>query len=181
MFTSPTFTGTVSGVTATHVGLGNVTNESKATMFSSPAFTGNAVFSSYASIKALIETATVTGSSPTSTQTFDVIAQGVQYYTSASANAFTLNVRGNNSTTLSSMLAVGQSISIGLLVTCSNTAHYMTAVNIDGTATGVTTKWQGGATPAAGNASSIDVYTLTIIKTAATPTYTVLGTQTKFA
>ena len=79
------------------------------------------------------------------------------------------------------MLAVGQSISIGLLVTCSNTAHYMTAVNIDGTATGVTTKWQGGATPAAGNASSIDVYTLTIIKTAATPTYTVLGTQTKFA
>jgi len=40
MFTNPTFTGTVSGVTATHVGLGNVTNESKATMFTSPAFTG---------------------------------------------------------------------------------------------------------------------------------------------
>jgi hypothetical protein len=40
MFTSPTFTGTVSGVTATHVGLGNVTNESKATMFTSPALTG---------------------------------------------------------------------------------------------------------------------------------------------
>src|SRR6056300_1556492 len=30
-----------SGTTATNVGLGNVTNESKATMFSSPAFTGN--------------------------------------------------------------------------------------------------------------------------------------------
>jgi hypothetical protein len=40
MFASPTFTGTVSGVTATHVGLGNVTNESKATMFASPTFTG---------------------------------------------------------------------------------------------------------------------------------------------
>ena len=40
MFSSPTFTGTVSGVTATHVGLGNVTNESKATMFASPTFTG---------------------------------------------------------------------------------------------------------------------------------------------
>ena len=181
MFSSPTFTGTVSGVTATMIGLGNVTNESKATMFSSPTFTGNASFSSYASIKALIETATVTGSSPTSTQTFDVITQGVQYYTNPSANSFTLNVRGNNSTTLTSMLAVGQSISIGLLVTCSNALHFMNAVNIDGTATGVTTKWQGGATPVTGNASSIDVYTLTIIKTAATPTYTVLGTQTKFA
>ena len=40
MFSNPTFTGTVSGVTATHVGLGNVTNESKATMFSNPTFTG---------------------------------------------------------------------------------------------------------------------------------------------
>jgi hypothetical protein len=40
MFSSPTFTGTVSGVTATHVGLGNVANESKATMFASPTFTG---------------------------------------------------------------------------------------------------------------------------------------------
>ena len=40
MFANPTFTGTVSGVTATHVGLGNVTNESKATMFANPAFTG---------------------------------------------------------------------------------------------------------------------------------------------
>lgn len=36
---SPTFTGTVSGITASMVGLGNVTNESKATMFASPSFT----------------------------------------------------------------------------------------------------------------------------------------------
>ena len=181
MFTSPTFTGTVSGVTATHVGLGNVTNESKATMFTSPSFTGNAVFNSYASIKSLIETATVTASSPASTQAFDTITQGVQYYTANSANSFVLNVRGNSSTTLNSMLSVGQSISIGLMLTCSNAAHYLTSVNIDGTVTGVTTVWQGGTTPATGNAASIDVYTLTIVKTAATPTYTVLATQTKFA
>ncbi len=37
---SPTFTGTVSGITAAMVGLGNVTNESKATMFENPTFTG---------------------------------------------------------------------------------------------------------------------------------------------
>jgi hypothetical protein len=37
---NPTFTGTVNGITATMVGLGNVTNESKTTMFSSPTFTG---------------------------------------------------------------------------------------------------------------------------------------------
>jgi hypothetical protein len=38
--TSPTFTGTVSGITAGMVGLGNVTNESKATMFTNAALTG---------------------------------------------------------------------------------------------------------------------------------------------
>ena len=37
---SPSFTGTVSGITPVMVGLGNVTNESKATMFASPSFTG---------------------------------------------------------------------------------------------------------------------------------------------
>jgi len=41
MFSSPTFTGTVSGVTKAHVGLGNVDNESKATMFTNAALTGN--------------------------------------------------------------------------------------------------------------------------------------------
>ena len=37
---SPTFTGTVSGISATMVGLGNVTNESKTTMFTDTSFAG---------------------------------------------------------------------------------------------------------------------------------------------
>jgi len=37
---SPAFTGTVTGITKTMVGLGNVVNETKATAFTSPAFTG---------------------------------------------------------------------------------------------------------------------------------------------
>lgn len=40
---SPTFTGTVAGISATMVGLGNVTNESKATMFTNSTFTGTHV------------------------------------------------------------------------------------------------------------------------------------------
>jgi hypothetical protein len=59
------------------------------------------------------------------------------------------------------------------------TPYYPTTFQIDGSA--VTPKWQGGTAPTAGNASSIDAYTFTIIKTAATPTYTVLAAQTKFA
>jgi hypothetical protein len=37
---SPAFTGTVTGITKTMVGLGNVLNETKATAFTGPAFTG---------------------------------------------------------------------------------------------------------------------------------------------
>jgi hypothetical protein len=37
---SPAFTGTVTGITKTMIGLGNVLNETKATAFTSPAFTG---------------------------------------------------------------------------------------------------------------------------------------------
>jgi hypothetical protein len=49
---------------------------------------------------------------------------------------------------------------------------------VDGTT--ITPKWQGGTAPSAGNASSIDSYTFTIIKTASA-TYTVLASQVKFA
>ncbi len=55
---------------------------------------------------------------------------------------------------------------------------YQTNMQIDGN--GVIPYWQGGTTPSAGNATSLDVYSFTIIKTASN-TYTVLGSQTRFA
>jgi hypothetical protein len=75
-------------------------------------------------------------------------------------------------------MTVGQSLTIVLQITNGTTAYYPTAWQIDGSA--VTPKWQGGTAPTGGNASSIDVYSLTIIKTASA-TYTVLASQTKFA
>jgi hypothetical protein len=60
------------------------------------------------------------------------------------------------------------------------TAFYSTAVQIDGSTAGVTLKWQGGTAPTAGNASSVDAYTYTIIKTASA-SFTVLAAQTQFA
>ena len=59
----------------------------------------------------------------------------------------------------------------------SNT-FYQSAMQIDGAS--VTPKFQGGTAPSAGNATSIDLYAFTIIKTAAN-TYTVLGSQTQYA
>jgi hypothetical protein len=119
------------------------------------------------------ERTTVSATAATGTVNFDASTQGVLYYTTNASANWTLNVRGTSGATLSSILAVGDAITVSFLVTNGSTAYYQTAFQIDGSA--VTPKYSGGTAPASGNASSIDVYTYTIIKTAATPTYTVFG------
>jgi hypothetical protein len=134
---------------------------------------------SYAAIKSLVETATITGAAPASTTQFDWATQAVQYYTSNATTNFTLNIRGNGSTSLNTIMQTGQSASIALLVTNGSPAYYMSAINIDGTASGVTVKYINGNSITTGNANSIDIYSITVIKTGSA-TYTVLVSQTKF-
>ena len=119
------------------------------------------------------ERTTVSATAAATTVHFDASTQGVLYYTSNATANWAFNVRGTSGTTLSSILAVGDAITVGFLVTNGSTAYYQTSFTIDGNA--VTPKYSGGTAPAAGNASSIDAYQYTIIKTAATPTYTVFG------
>jgi hypothetical protein len=125
------------------------------------------------------ERTTVAATAATGTINFDAVTQGVLYFTSNASANWTLNIRGNSGTTLSSILAVGDAITVTHLVTNGSTAYYNNVVQIDGSS--VTPKYQGGTAPAAGNASSVDAYVYTIVKTAATPTYTVFASQTKFA
>jgi hypothetical protein len=75
-------------------------------------------------------------------------------------------------------LNVGESLTVALLTTQGGTAYYQTALQVDGIAR--TVLWQGGTAPTTGNASSVDVYTFSIIKTG-NGIFTVLGSQTKFA
>ena len=139
---------------------------------------GNITFGSYANIKELLETLTVTAAAPSATTNFDVITQASQYYTTAATTNFTFNIRGNSTTTLNTMMATGQSATIALLVTNGATPYYPNVIQIDGVT--VTPKWQLGAAPVSGNASSVDVYLFNIMKTASA-TYTVLASQTAFA
>jgi len=125
------------------------------------------------------ERTTVAATAATGTIAYDAITQGVLYFTSNASANWTLNIRGNSGTTLNSILAVGDAITVTHLVTQGSTAYYNNAVQIDGSS--VTPKYQGGTAFAAGNASSIDAYVYTVVKTAATPTYTVFASQTKFA
>jgi hypothetical protein len=69
---------------------------------------------------------------------------------------------------------------VAFLATNGGTAFYNTAVQVDGTTSGVTTRWQGGTAPTSGNASSVDVYVYTVIKTGSA-TFSVFASQTRFA
>jgi hypothetical protein len=120
----------------------------------------------------------IVASAATGTIALDLKTASVWYYTSNATANHTINVRGDSSTTLSSLLAVGDSVTVVWANTNGTTAYYPSAFQVDGSS--VTPKWQGGTAPAAGNASSVDLYSYTIVKTAATPTYTVFASQTQF-
>lgn len=124
------------------------------------------------------ETTTVSATAATGTVNYDVITQSVLYYTTNASGNWTLNVRGDGTTSLNTFMATNQTISIAFLVTQGGSANYQTALTIDGNA--ITPKWQGGTAPTSGNASSVDIYTITIVKTASA-TYTAFASQTKFA
>ena len=157
-------TGTASGLTAGSLVAGAA--------FSTPSITIPSV------IGAMLEAATITASAPVSSTNYDVSTQTVQYYTSNATVNFTLNIRGNGSTSLNTLMATGQAMTLALLITCGSTAYYPNVIQIDGTT--VTPKWQNALTPTAGIANAINIYVFTVIKTASA-TYTVLGSQTQFA
>jgi len=160
---------TISGGT---VAAATVTNPTVTTgTFTSPALV-TPVFTSP------IESWNVVGSAPSSTQNIDIKTSSAWVYTSNATVNTVLNIRGDGSTTLNSMLSNNQSITVAVGVTNGSTPYYPTSVTIDGSS--VTPKWQGGTAPTAGSANSVDIYAYTIIKTA-TNTYTVFASQTKFA
>lgn len=134
--------------------------------------------SSTTSVYEMVEKATVSASALTGTVNLDFLDGSVFLYTANATGNWTLNVRGNSSTSLNSTIVTNDSISFVVLASQGTTAYYQSAMQIDGTP--VTPKWAGGTAPTAGNASSIDVYAFTIIKTGSAA-YTVLASQTKFA
>lgn len=124
------------------------------------------------------ETVNVVGSAPSSTTNLYVQSGSVQYYTSNAANNFVVNLAFSSGTSMNTALATNQATTATLVTTQGSTAYYATSVQVDGTTSGVTTRWIGGA-PTAGNASGLDVYRFAVIKTASA-TYTVLASVTQY-
>lgn len=135
----------------------------------------------------VLESVSVTSFSTTGTVVFNVLDQGaVVFYTSSSSANWVLNVTGSATTSLNNMITTGQSLTISNLVTNgAGASRYMTAIQIDGSSVTSSTRWQGGTAPTLGNTSSIDIYSLAIVKVATTSSvadaFRVFASQTRFA
>jgi hypothetical protein len=139
---------------------------------------GRSTFNGQGKIQSVAEKVTTEATAATGTVNYDVLTQAVWNFTTDASANWTLNIRGDGSNSLNSIMDTGESITIAHLVSQGGTAYYNSAVQIDGSS--VTPEWQGGEAPTEGNASSIDVYTYTIIKTG-DATFTALAAQTQFA
>jgi hypothetical protein len=136
----------------------------------------------FAGVKAtsLIEGLAISATAANGTTAIDV-SSGTTYYTSDATANFTPNLRWNSNTSMNSKLAVGEMATTTWMVKNGATARFANSVQVDGTTSGVTLRWQGSTgAPTSGNANSIDMYTFTVVKTA-NATFHVFAAQTRFA
>ena len=123
------------------------------------------------------EVTTISATAATGTINYDVTTQSVLYYTTNASANWTVNVRGNGTTSLNTLMSTGQAITVVFLVTQGATAYFNNAFQIDGSS--VTPRYQGGTAWTSGNASGIDAYSYTIVKTGSAA-FTVFASQTQF-
>jgi hypothetical protein len=169
--TSVQWTEVINTTTANTVTVSNIRVSNTATL------TGS-IYNPALSLPNIVETVALSTQAVSGVINLNLAYQTVFYFTAAAGANWTPNFRASDTTALNSIMAIGQSISCVIMATQGTTAYYSTAVLVDGAS--ITPKWQSGTAPTAGNASSVDVYTYTIVKTA-NATFTVFASQTKFA
>jgi hypothetical protein len=170
-------TANVANITTANITTANVT-----TMSGTTSYTGTQTFTGSTTAIAAVfqdaaEVTTISATAATGTIDYDVTTQSVLYYTSNASANWTVNVRGNGTTSLNTLMSTGQAVTVVFLVTNGATAYYNNAFQIDGSS--VTPKYQGGTAWTSGNASGIDAYSYTIVKTGSAA-FTVFAAQTQF-
>jgi hypothetical protein len=165
-----------SAITTATAGTDYVAPATATTFTATQTFTGSttaigAVFQDAA------EVITVSATAATGTIAYDVTTQSVLYYTTNASANWTVNIRGNGTTSLNTLMSTGQAMTVVFLVTQGATAYYNNALQIDGSS--VTPKYQGGSAWTSGNVSGVDAYSYTIVKTGSAA-FTVFASQTQF-
>jgi hypothetical protein len=166
-----------SAVTAATAGTDYAKPDTASTWTAKQTFNGGAAALAVA-LKNGSEPSTISATAATGTIAYNILTQSILYYTSNAAANWTINLRGDGSHTLDSLMATGDVVVVIHRVTQGGTAYYNNVVQVDGTTSGVTTKWLGVA-PTAGNINGIDSYRYEIFKTGSA-TFTVFAAQSPY-
>jgi hypothetical protein len=132
---------------------------------------------STAGIANFLEKANVVVSAPAASIDVDLSSVSVMYWTSNSTTNMTANIRGDATTPLNSLLAIGQSVTTVLFIPNGVSNYYINSMKIDNVT--ITPAYSGNTSPTLGNPDSVDIYSFTILKTA-DATYKVFATQSQF-
>ena len=92
---------------------------------------------------------------------------------------FTSNSSANSTVNFTGLagMPVGNTASFVIINPNGSTAYYINTYQVDGS--GTTVKWAGGV-PIGGTSANTDIYSFSIIKTSATPTYNVFASVQSF-
>jgi len=129
-------------------------------------------------LQEILERANVSATAMSANNTVDILECAVHLYTVNSSANSTLNIRGNSTVTLNSIMSVNQALTLAFVVTNGATAYKVSNVHLDGANT--TIRWSGGSSPTACS-NSTEAYAFTIIKIGAAAQYTLLGSKTSFS
>lgn len=128
-------------------------------------------------LKNATEAVIINSAAPTGTYNLDVNTAGIHYTTFPASANLALNIRGSATQTLANLLPLGKSITVTYLMTSGATGFLVNTFSVDGNV--VTPRWAGNVKPAS-STNSVTSYTLSIIKTAPAPQYTVLASVTGY-
>lgn len=131
------------------------------------------------SIQQAKEKFTPNATGATGTVNFDLLTSAIINNSSNATANFTLNFRGNSTTTLASIVNSNESITCSFLNTNGVTPYVPTSITVDGSAPTLLL-WAGNTgSPGVGTSNGKDLYTFNILKSAAN-TFTVLSSRVGF-
>jgi hypothetical protein len=170
----------VSGQVANALVAGTVYTAAQSNITSTGTLTGLTVAGTtsiqQAKEKVIIETTAAAGNID-----LNLLDGAVIYNTTDATNDYNLLLRGNATTTLTSVMSTGESLTFTFINTNGATAYVLEFIYIDGFIQ--TPKWLIGATtgaPGTGTINGVDAYTINVIKTGAT-TFDVLAGRAAYS
>lgn len=119
---------------------------------------------------AITESTNIIATAPAAIQNYSD-DKTIIYHTANTSSNFIINL--NNL----SAANIGSSRSYVILVSNGSTAYFSNTIYVNGSTTGVTTRWQ--SLPTAGNSNKVDSYNISVIKTSSN-TYSVFAGQSNF-